>query len=185
MPNQNNIALMSLTEAREANNNDEPWRILYQYDGVNSSNVSGKSSKWWEAWCFGGGMQTVYVNFGKNGTDGRTSPLEFTRIDVLYSRVVAKIQEGYVNAVGQGSSRVQPTPKALLNLPEPYCNIREIRELEDNSYMAYDVKGQVLLELPGSGVYDLVELVGFVKLNRTSFRDKDKWVLPLNNVAGM
>ncbi len=157
---------MTLTEARRKFLSGLPWNIRLEFRGSNYNNASGQSSKWWEA--RGDGGSDAYINWGKIGSSGRSTPMLKGASNTLYTVAYDKIREGYeeVNVNTPLKSTVKLVPLELLVLPEPYSLIRMII-LSANTFRAYDEVGNFLLQFEEAGAMALIEKGQFTRTSDT------------------
>lgn len=155
---------MTLAEARRKFLSGLPWNIRLEFRGSNYNNASGQSSKWWEA--RGDGGSDAYINWGKIGSSGRSTPVLKSASDILYDTAPDKIREGYVEVNVNTPLKDKPVPIELLSLPEPYSLIRMIILSADN-YRAYDEVGNFLLQFEEAGAMALIEKGQFTRTSDT------------------
>lgn len=96
------IPISTIAEARRLAHAGRAWRVRLTFEGPNPENKSGRSSKWWEASCTGGGGYAAVVRWGVISGKGQaqTGVDPFAALD----RAEEKARKGYREAQGAGSS---------------------------------------------------------------------------------
>jgi len=85
-------SVQSMTGLYNAISRPIAWCCELRYTGSNSANKSGESFKFWRLESTGKSHSTVYVTYGKIGTQGRREPVD---LDVAIDRLQEKLKKGY------------------------------------------------------------------------------------------
>ena len=93
--------------ASDARRLGQDWTIRIEYVGRNGENVSGYSSKFWQAGGVGRGM--VEVRWGKIGGSSQTLVKDWSYV---VGKLPKKLNEGYRYVSGTSSNATQPAYKA-------------------------------------------------------------------------
>ena len=135
-------------DARTLANQGGAWRIYLEYRGANWDNVSGRSSKFYEA--TGVGRSNIRVRYGKIGSNG-TTITKYSFGEAL-EKVSEKLGKGYDYAGATGpipKPTPKPTPVAVA-MEGLYADIAKLVP-NGNRFDAYDVDGDFLLSLSEKG----------------------------------
>lgn len=137
------IPISTIADARRLAHAGRAWRVRLTFEGPNPENKSGRSSKWWEASCTGGGGYAAVVRWGVISGKGQAQ----TGVDTFAAldRAEEKERKGYVQG-GAAPVRTQPAASfAALVLAATWRPF----DLSRLGILAGE-RGLVRLDLPGA-----------------------------------
>jgi len=159
------IPTVTLANAIQCYQKDQPFRITLEYVGPNPKNRSRWSEKFWEVLCRDPASGYVTVRWGKIGSNGQSQTKLWVHIR---SRVQEKLDEGYKYADstqdGMPAPRPQPQPApqpqpqpVKVTLSGPYALIRQLVQVDTNTYRALDENGRFVLDLTIEGATQVAQ----------------------------
>ena len=112
--NAADLPISTIGDARRANAVGRPWRVRLTFIGDNAKNASGKSAKWWEASCPGGGGFVVTIRWGVIGGAGQAQ----TGIETYLAleRAEEKVRKGYREVMADRPVARRPAGTSLAAL---------------------------------------------------------------------
>lgn len=140
------IPISTISEARRAARIGRAWRVRLTFEGPNPANLSGRSSKWWEASCPGGSGYTAAVRWGVIGGKGQ----EQARVDTMSAldRAEEKERRGYAQQVGSSVPRTVASQTSSFASLVSTATWRPV-DLSRLGILAGE-RGLVRLDLPGA-----------------------------------
>lgn len=144
---------LTINAAHQAERAGQPWHIRL----VNTTNRSA----FWEAWGKGDGR--AYINWGKLGTSGRSSPMSKSAWQAFDTAREKTNKKGYYN---DPTSLSKPPARRKKVLPPPFDKVRKIEMSKTDTHgVAYDASGNRMMKLPKATVQQLIaDADGAIKL---------------------
>lgn len=169
----NHYQLVTKSAAYSWHQHSRPWKIRLEYRGTTKS--GNPSEKFWEMYSEGD-AHPVYINWGKLGSSGRTTPITKGFWDAL-DACQSKLEKGYTfalnscphQALPQRSTHNSHRRASEPHLPKPLGEVYRIAQEGDN-YLALDWKGNLLLKLTKVGAVDLYQASHYVRDNSQGLR---------------
>ncbi len=158
--------LVSMDVALQLWRQDRPFRVRLEYRGYNGKNKNGYSEKWWQL-TYSGGNAPVRCNWGKVGTHGRATPVDYA-IDKAVKKVGEKEAKGYAYATGTATNMSQlAEPDKLQEMPFPYNTIRQIQRSGNHEstgqYDAFSENGSFIMVLLPTAAQELLDMSPLLK----------------------
>ena len=134
---------MSISVATEMRRQGKPWLVKLEFVGSNWDNMSGRSSKYWQA--SGAGSGGTEVRWGKIGSSGQSVNKDWS---YFQDKVYKKMDKGYEYAPGTAHSvsAVGFDTAPTVKLEGPFAMICELVQ-EPAGVLAFDAAGKKLMKL--------------------------------------